>query len=56
MLVTLMQLYAKAGRFAESEKLLQQATVQFRGTGDEVKIVLARADLLLEKGDVDEAL
>lgn len=52
----LIQLYSKSGRYAQGETLLQEALQEFSGTNEELKITMVQADLLLEKGEIDQAL
>nr|XP_036870432.1 tetratricopeptide repeat protein 21A isoform X2 [Manis javanica] len=44
------------GELHEATKVMQDATNEFRGTPEEVRVTIANVDLALSKGDVDVAL
>ncbi|CAN0392522.1 unnamed protein product, partial [Pylaiella littoralis] len=47
---------AKLKRTAEANELVKEAMAMFRGTPDEVQIVVANSELAIERGDFDKAL
>ncbi|CAM9895733.1 unnamed protein product, partial [Ectocarpus sp. 12 AP-2014] len=47
---------AKLKRTAEATELVKEATAMFRGTPDEVQIVVANSELAIERGDFEKAL
>ncbi len=48
--------YRLSGRQQEAAKVMQEAMTKFQGSGEEMRLTVANADLALEKGDVDSAL
>ena len=40
----------------EASRIMQEAMSEFSGTGEEIRLTVANAELALEKGDVDSAI
>lgn len=56
MYLQLVEMYSKLGRSEDAHKVMKDALKEFRGTHEEMKIILAECDLLLESGKVKKAL
>ncbi len=48
--------YRLTGQNQEATRIMQEALGEYQGTGEEVRITVANADLALEKGDTETAL
>ncbi|XP_014680474.1 PREDICTED: tetratricopeptide repeat protein 21B-like, partial [Priapulus caudatus] len=48
--------HRQLGQKPEAAKVVQDALNEFKGTPEEVKIMIANADLALARDDVEEAL
>jgi tetratricopeptide repeat protein 21B len=48
--------YRLSGQNQEATRVMQEAMTEYQGTGEEVRITVANADLALEKGDTETAL
>ncbi|KAL4708301.1 hypothetical protein ACJJTC_007707 [Scirpophaga incertulas] len=52
----IIDIQAMLGHFAEAGKIMQEAIQEFSFTSEETRLLIARADLALKKGDIDNAL
>ncbi|KAF0296468.1 Tetratricopeptide repeat protein 21B [Amphibalanus amphitrite] len=48
--------YRMANQEADAKQIMEEATLMFKGTGEEVRIIVANADLLLARNEVSAAL
>ncbi|QDZ19093.1 tetratricopeptide repeat domain-containing protein [Chloropicon primus] len=56
MFLQLVDMHSKLGKSDEARKVMKDALEEFRGTHEEMKIILAECNLLLESGNVKKAL
>eukprot|EP00043_Microstomoeca_roanoka_P026514 m.11852 g.11852 ORF g.11852 m.11852 type:complete len:1331 (-) comp6680_c0_seq1:160-4152(-) len=54
--LTLAEIYWQSDRLNEAAKVLQEAESQFKDTPENVRIIMAQADLAVRRGEVEEAL
>ncbi|CAH0763751.1 unnamed protein product [Diatraea saccharalis] len=52
----IIELQTALGQFAEAGKVMQEAIQEFSFTSEESRLAIAKADLALKKGDVDNAI
>ena len=52
----LIEMYSKLGKVAEASETMKEALHKFKGTSEEMKIIIAECNLLLHSGNVRKAL